>query len=70
MLQSHCGNDDSRRKTAISHYTRKIKGRSQVTKMSFTTLLKLSHSVKVIIRHQIIQNIEFFFNSFTADIYC
>jgi len=54
MLQSHCGNDDSRRKTAISHYTRKIKGGSQVTKISFTTLLKLSHSVKVTIRQQII----------------
>ena len=34
-----------------SHFTlhQKIKGGSQVTKISFTTLLKLSHSVKVII---------------------
>ena len=33
----------------FSHYTRKIKGGSQGPKISFTTLLKLSHSVKVII---------------------
>ena len=40
MLQSHCGNDDSRRKTAISYYTRKIKGRSQVTNFSLVLFRK------------------------------